>query len=146
MTRLQPNPQLRSDALKKGMSRAGARGLLRALGMRDMDMEKPLIAIANSFNTIIPGHMHLNKLVTEVRKGIEEAGGVAYEFGVPGVCDGIAMGLDGMRYSLPSREIIADSVETMVEAHVADGWVGVTNCDKITPGMLMGGSTCHLSS
>jgi len=137
MARHQPNAPLRSDALKKGMSRAPARGLLRALGMKDKDMEKPLIAIANSFNTIIPGHMHLNKLVTEVKKGIEEAGGVAYEFGVPGICDGIAMGLDGMRYSLPSREIIADSVEAMVEAHVADGWVGVTNCDKITPGMLM---------
>jgi dihydroxy-acid dehydratase len=137
MTRHQLNAPLRSDALKKGMSRAPARGLLRALGMKDKDMEKPLIAIANSFNTIIPGHMHLNKLVTEVKKGIEEAGGVAYEFGVPGICDGIAMGLDGMRYSLPSREIIADSVEAMVEAHVADGWVGVTNCDKITPGMLM---------
>ena len=128
---------LRSDSLKKGMSRAAARGLMRALGMSDKDLEKPLIAIANSFNTIVPGHMHLNKLVAEVKMGIEEAGGVAYEFGVPGICDGIAMGLDGMRYSLPSREIIADSIEAMVEAHVADGWVGVTNCDKITPGMLM---------
>ena len=128
---------LRSDSLKKGMSRAPARGLLRAVGMSDKDLEKPLIAIANSFNTIVPGHMHLNKLVAEVKKGIEEAGGAAFEFGVPGICDGIAMGLDGMRYSLPSREIVADSVEAMVEAHVADGWVGVTNCDKITPGMLM---------
>jgi len=131
------NPPLRSDSLKKGMSRAPARGLLRALGMSDKDLEKPLIAIANSFNTIVPGHMHLNRLVAEVRKGIEEAGGVAFEFGVPGICDGIAMGLEGMRYSLPSREIVADTVEAMVEAHVADGWVGVTNCDKITPGMLM---------
>lgn len=137
MARRQTDEPLRSDALKKGLSRAPARGLLRALGMKDKDMDKPLIAIANSFNTIIPGHMHLNRLVTEVKKGIEEAGGVSYEFGVPGICDGIAMGLDGMRYSLPSREIIADSVESMVEAHVADGWVGVTNCDKITPGMLM---------
>lgn len=137
MARHQPNAPLRSDALRKGLPRAPARGLLRALGMKDEDMDKPLIAIANSFNTIIPGHMHLNRLVTEVKKGIEEEGGVAYEFGVPGICDGIAMGLDGMRYSLPSREIIADSVEAMVEAHVADGWVGVTNCDKITPGMLM---------
>lgn len=128
---------LRSDSMKKGQSRAPARGLLRALGMKDGDMEKPLIAIANSFNTIVPGHMHLNKLVAEVKKGIEEAGGISYEFGVPGICDGIAMGLDGMRYSLPSREIVADTVEAMVEAHVADGWVGVTNCDKITPGMLM---------
>ena len=131
------NPPLRSDSLRKGASRAPARGLMRALGMSDKDLDKPLIAIANSFNTIVPGHMHLNKLVAEVKKGIEEAGGVAYEFGVPGICDGIAMGLEGMRYSLPSREIVADAVEAMVEAHVADGWVGVTNCDKITPGMLM---------
>jgi dihydroxy-acid dehydratase len=128
---------LRSDAMKKGTSRAAARGLLRALGMRDEDMSKPVIAIANSFNTIVPGHMGMDKLVAEVRKGVEEAGGVCYEFGVPGICDGIAMGLEGMRYSLPSREIVADTVEAMVESHMADGWVGVTNCDKITPGMLM---------
>jgi dihydroxy-acid dehydratase len=137
MAKSYPDKALRSDTLKKGLARAPARGLLRALGMNDKDMDKPLIAVANSFNTIIPGHMHLNKLVAEVKKGIEDAGGVSYEFGVPGICDGIAMGLDGMRYSLPSREIIADSVEAMVEAHLADGWVGVTNCDKITPGMLM---------
>jgi dihydroxy-acid dehydratase len=105
--------------------------------MKDEDFEKPLIAVANSFNTIVPGHMHLNKLAEEVKKGIQQAGGTPFEFGVPGICDGIAMGLDGMRYSLPSREIIADTVESMVEAHVADGWVGITNCDKITPGMLM---------
>lgn len=129
--------RLRSDVLRKGVSRAPARGLMRALGMKDEDFKKPLIAIANSFNTIVPGHMHLDKLVAEVKRGVAEAGGVAYEFGVPGICDGIAMGLDAMRYSLPSREIVADSVEAMVEAHVADGWVGVTNCDKITPGMLM---------
>lgn len=129
--------RLRSDALRKGVSRAPARGLMRALGMKDEDFKKPLIAIANSFNTIVPGHMHLDRLVAEVKRGVAEAGGVAYEFGVPGICDGIAMGLDAMRYSLPSREIVADSVEAMVEAHVADGWVGVTNCDKITPGMLM---------
>ncbi len=137
MSKDQAEPKLRSDSMKKGLSRAPARGLLRALGMSDKDLEKPLIAVANSFNTIVPGHMHLNKLVSEVKKGIEQAGGAVFEFGVPGICDGIAMGLDGMRYSLPSREIIADSVEAMVEAHVADGWVGVTNCDKITPGMLM---------
>ncbi len=137
---------LRSDALKKGSSRAAARGLLRATGMTDEDLEKPLIAIANSFNTIVPGHIHLNKLVAEVRKGIEEAGGASYEFGVPGICDGIAMGLDGMRYSLPSREIVADAVEAMVEAHLADGWVGVTNCDKITPGMLMASGRLNIPS
>ncbi len=134
---VQRNLVLRSDSMKKGMTRAPARGLLRALGMDDEDLEKPLIAVANSFNTIVPGHMHLNKLAEEVKRGIQQAGGVAYEFGVPGICDGIAMGLEGMRYSLPSREIIADTVESMVEAHVADGWVGITNCDKITPGMLM---------
>jgi dihydroxy-acid dehydratase len=137
MPKTQESVPLRSDSMRKGLSRAPARGLLRALGMNDGDLEKPMIAIANSFNTIVPGHMHLNKLVNEVKKGIEEAGGVSYEFGVPGICDGIAMGLDGMRYSLPSREIVADGIEAMVEAHVADGWVGVTNCDKITPGMLM---------
>lgn len=128
---------LRSDSVKKGMSRAPARGLMRATGMKDEDFEKPLVAIANSYNTIVPGHIHLNELVAEVKKGVEEAGGVCFEFGVLGICDGIAMGLDGMRYSLPSREIVADTVESMVEAHVADSWVGVTNCDKITPGMLM---------
>jgi len=137
MPKIQESAPLRSDSMRKGLSRAPARGLLRALGMNDGDLEKPMIAIANSFNTIVPGHMHLNRLVTEVKKGVEEAGGVCYEFGVPGICDGIAMGLDGMRYSLPSREIVADGIEAMVEAHVADGWVGVTNCDKITPGMLM---------
>jgi dihydroxy-acid dehydratase len=131
------SPTLRSDALRKGDTRAAARGLLRAVGITERDMDKPIIAIANSFNTIVPGHIHLNRLVEEVKKGIDEAGGVAFEFGVPGICDGIAMGLDGMRFSLPSREIVADTVESMVEAHVADGWVGVTNCDKITPGMLM---------
>ncbi|HJX04702.1 MAG TPA: dihydroxy-acid dehydratase, partial [Thermoplasmata archaeon] len=128
---------LRSERLKKGPERAAARGLLRSLGMTDEDLEKPLIAIANSYTTIVPGHMHLNKLVSEVKLGIEEAGGSTYEFGVMGICDGIAMGLEGMRYSLPSREIVADTIEAMVEAHMADAWVGVTNCDKITPGMLM---------
>lgn len=137
MAKIQESVPLRSDSMRKGLSRAPARGLLRALGMNDGDLEKPMIAIANSFNTIVPGHMHLDRLVKEVKKGVEEAGGVSYEFGVPGICDGIAMGLDGMRYSLPSREIVADGIEAMVEAHVADGWVGVTNCDKITPGMLM---------
>jgi dihydroxy-acid dehydratase len=137
MPKIQESVPLRSDSMRKGLSRAPARGLLRALGMNDGDLEKPMIAIANSFNTIVPGHMHLDRLVKEVKKGVEEAGGVSYEFGVPGICDGIAMGLEGMRYSLPSREIVADGIEAMVEAHVADGWVGVTNCDKITPGMLM---------
>ena len=137
---------LRSDSVKKGVSRAAARGLLRAVGMKDEDFDKPLVAIANSYNTIVPGHIHLNELTAEVRKGVEEAGGACFEFGVMGICDGIAMGLDGMRYSLPSREIVADTVESMVEAHVADSWVGVTNCDKITPGMLMACGRLNLPS
>lgn len=128
---------MRSDMVKKGVDRAPQRSLLRATGLTDADMEKPLIGIANSWNDVVPGHIHLNVLVEEVRKGIIEAGGVPLTFGVPGVCDGVAMGHAGMRYSLVSREVISDCVEIMVQAHCMDGWVGVTNCDKITPGMLM---------
>ncbi len=123
--------------MKKGLAKAPSRSLLRASGLTDEDMDKPFIGIANSFNDIVPGHIHLNRLVEEVRRGIEEAGGVPLSFGVPAVCDGIAMGHSGMRFSLPSRESIADCVELMVNAHALDGWVGVTNCDKVTPGMLM---------
>jgi len=129
--------QLRSKKAVGGLDRAPARGLYRATGLNDMDFDKPMIGIANSWNAIIPGHIHLNKLAQEVADGIREAGGVPLSFGIPGICDGIAMGHEGMRYSLPSREVIADSVELMIEAHMLDGWVGVTNCDKITPGMLM---------
>jgi len=128
---------MRSDAVKKGVDRAPQRSLLRATGLTDADMEKPLIGIANSWNDVVPGHIHLNELAEEVRKGIVEAGGVPLMFGVPGVCDGVAMGHAGMRYSLVSRDVISDCVEIMVQAHCMDGWVGVTNCDKITPGMLM---------
>ncbi|MHC1709196.1 MAG: dihydroxy-acid dehydratase [Methanomassiliicoccales archaeon] len=128
---------MRSDAVKKGVDRAPQRSLLRATGLTDADMEKPLIGIANSWNDVVPGHIHLNELAEEVRKGIIEAGGVPLTFGVPGVCDGVAMGHAGMRYSLVSRDVISDCVEIMVQAHCMDGWVGVTNCDKITPGMLM---------
>lgn len=128
---------MRSDTVKKGLAKAPSRSLLRACGLTDDDMDKPFIGIANSFNNIVPGHIHLDRLVEEVRKGIEEAGGVPFSFGVPAVCDGIAMGHAGMRYSLPSREVIADAVEVMNNAHAFDGWVGVTNCDKVTPGMLM---------
>ncbi len=128
---------MRSDNVKSGIAKAPSRSLLRACGITDNDFEKPFIGIANSFNDIVPGHIHLGKLVVEVRRGIEDAGGVAFEFGVPAVCDGVAMGHRGMRFSLPSRETIADCCELMVEAHQLDGWVGVTNCDKITPGMLM---------
>ena len=128
---------MRSDQVKKGLEKAPSRSLLRAAGVKDEDMPKPFIGIANSWNDVVPGHVHLNVLVEEVKKGIVEAGGVPFVFGVPGVCDGIAMGHSGMRYSLPSRETISDCVEIMDNAHMFDGWVGVTNCDKITPGMLM---------
>jgi len=128
---------MRSDEVKKGLAKAPSRSLLRACGLGDEDMDKPFIGIANSFNNIVPGHIHLDRLVEEVKRGVEEAGGVPFVFGVPAVCDGIAMGHAGMRYSLPSREAIADCVEIMNNAHTFDGWVGVTNCDKVTPGMLM---------
>ncbi|OPY30869.1 MAG: dihydroxy-acid dehydratase [Methanomassiliicoccales archaeon PtaU1.Bin124] len=130
---------MRSDCVKKGVAKAPSRSLLRADGLKDSDFDKPFIGIANSWNEIIPGHIHLNKLYDEVRKGIVEAGGVPFSFGIPGICDGIAMGHVGMRYSLTSRETIADCVELMVQAHRFDAWVGLTNCDKITPGMLMAG-------
>ena len=123
--------------VKTGLEKAPSRSLLRACGLQDADFEKPFIGIANSWNEVVPGHIHLDKIAAAVREGIVEAGGVPFTFGVPGICDGVAMGHKGMRYSLVSREVIADCCELMVEAHALDGWVGVTNCDKITPGMLM---------
>ncbi|MBQ8178994.1 MAG: dihydroxy-acid dehydratase [Candidatus Methanomethylophilaceae archaeon] len=128
---------MRSDAIKKGLDKAPARSLLRADGLDDADFDKPFIAIANSWNEIVPGHIHLNEIVEAVKEGIIEAGGKPFVFGVPAVCDGIAMGHNGMRYSLISREVISDCCEVMVEGHAFDGWVGVSNCDKVTPGMLM---------
>ncbi|MEM0449921.1 MAG: dihydroxy-acid dehydratase [Methanomassiliicoccales archaeon] len=136
---------MRSDTIKKGLDKAPSRSLLRAAGIDDEKMDRPFIGIANSWNDIIPGHVHLNELVEEVRKGIIEAGGVPFTFGVPGICDGIAMGHEGMRFSLASREVISDCVELMVQAHCMDGWVGVTNCDKITPGMLMAAGRVNVS-
>ena len=128
---------MRSDKIKKGVERAPHRSLLKALGLSDEDISKPFIGIANSYNNIIPGHLHLNEIAESVKYGIIEAGATPFEFGVIGVCDGLAMGHEGMRYSLPSRELIADSVEVMVQAHSLDGLVMISNCDKITPGMLM---------
>jgi dihydroxy-acid dehydratase len=128
---------MRSDRIKKGVERAPHRSLLRALGFSDDDLKKPLIGIANSFNEIIPGHIHLRNLVEAVKAGVLSAGGVPVEFGVIGVCDGIAMNHEGMKYSLPSRDLIADSIEVMAMAHAFDGLVLVTSCDKITPGMLI---------
>ena len=116
---------------------AGARGLWRATGMKDGDFGKPIIAVANSFTQFGPGHVHLKDLGQLVAREIEAAGGVAKEFNTIAVDDGIAMGHDGMLYSLPSRELIADSVEYMANAHCADALVCISNCDKITPGMLM---------
>ena len=128
---------MRSDDVKRGVEKAPSRSLLRASGLTDADMEKPFIGVADSWNTVVPGHIHLDRITEAVVQGIEEAGGKAFVFGVPAVCDGIAMGHEGMRYSLVSRETIADSCEIMCQAHRFDGWVGVTNCDKVTPGMLM---------
>jgi len=130
-------PDYRSKTSTHGRNMAGARALWRATGMKDADFKKPIIAIANSFTQFVPGHVHLKDLGQLVAREIEKAGGVAKEFNTIAVDDGIAMGHDGMLYSLPSREIIADSVEYMVNAHCADALVCISNCDKITPGMLM---------
>ncbi|WP_159916675.1 dihydroxy-acid dehydratase [Pantoea sp. 18069] len=130
-------PAYRSKTSTAGRNMAGARSLWRATGMKDEDFSKPIIAIANSFTQFVPGHVHLKDLGQLVAREIERAGGVAKEFNTIAVDDGIAMGHDGMLYSLPSRDIIADSVEYMVNAHCADALVCISNCDKITPGMLM---------
>ena len=130
-------PKYRSHTTTQGRNQAGARALWRATGMKDDDFSKPIIAISNSFTQFVPGHVHLKDLGQLVAREIEKAGGVAKEFNTIAVDDGIAMGHDGMLYSLPSREIIADSVEYMVNAHCADAIVCISNCDKITPGMLM---------
>src|SRR6056300_1461477 len=127
----------RSRTSTHGRNMAGARGLWRATGMKDSDFGKPIIAIVNSFTQFVPGHVHLKDLGQMVAREVEAAGGVAKEFNTIAIDDGIAMGHDGMLYSLPSRELIADSVEYMVNAHCADALVCISNCDKITPGMLM---------
>ncbi len=128
----------RSDMIKKGFDRAPHRSLLRAAGVKEEDFDKPFIAICNSYIDIIPGHVHLQEFGRIVKEAVRAAGGVPFEFNTIGVDDGIAMGHIGMRYSLPSREIIADSLETVVSAHWFDGLICIPNCDKITPGMMMG--------
>ncbi|MGZ4904421.1 MAG: dihydroxy-acid dehydratase [Halobacteriota archaeon] len=128
---------LRSKQITHGLTRAPQRALLKALGLTDEDLERPFIGIANAWNEVVPGHVHLRDLAEFVKKGIHRAGGVAFEFGTIGICDGIAMGHAGMRYALPSRENIADSIELMAQAHQFDGLVLVGSCDKIIPGMLM---------
>ena len=129
---------MRSDQIKKGIERAPHRSLLRATGIKSEDFKKPFIAVCNSYTQIIPGHAHLNKVGEYIKRYIRNAGGVPIEFNTIGICDGIAMGHSGMKYSLPSRELIADSVESMLNAHSFDAVICIPNCDKIVPGMLMG--------
>jgi dihydroxy-acid dehydratase len=128
---------MRSNKIKTGIERSPHRALLKATGVTDADMQKPFIAVVNSYVDIVPGHVHLQDFGKLVKAAVRAAGGVPFEFNTIGVDDGIAMGHAGMKYSLPSRELIADCVETMVEAHCFDGMVCIPNCDKIVPGMLM---------
>ncbi len=133
-----------SDRTKAGMERAPHRSLMRACGMKDEDIKKPFIAICNAFNEVIPGHVHLNKVADLIKDEVRRAGGTPMEFNMIGVCDGIAMAHSGMRYSLASRELIADSVETMLSAHAFDACICIPNCDKIVPGMIMGILRCNI--
>ena len=135
---------MRSDTVKLGDARAPHRSLLRATGVKDDDFRKPFIAVCNSHVDIIPGHVHLDKVGQFVKECVREAGGVPFVFNTIGVDDGIAMGHAGMKFSLPSRELIADSVETMLQAHCFDGMICIPNCDKIVPGMLMGSMRCNI--
>jgi len=128
---------MKSDTVKRGLERAPHRALLHALGWRKADIDKPLIGVVNSFSEIVPGHIHLRDIAEAVKAGVYSGGGIPFEVNTIAVCDGIAMNHPGMKYSLPSRELIADSVETVAEAHAFDGLVFITNCDKIIPGMLM---------
>ena len=135
---------MRSDIIKKGNARAPHRGLLRATGVNEDDFAKPFIAICSSYTDVVPGHIHLGKVAELVKQAVREAGGVPFVFNTIAVCDGIAMGHTGMKYSLGSREIIADSVETMVNAHCFDAMICIPNCDKIIPGMLMAAVRCNI--
>lgn len=137
---------MRSDTIKKGLQRAPHRSLLRACGVTDQEMEKPFIGVANSFTDIVPGHIHLNQIAEAVKLGISQAGGVPFEFSTMAICDGIAMNHEGMRYSLASREIVADTVESMAMAHQFDGLVLIPTCDKIVPGMLMAAARLDIPS
>ena len=137
---------MKSDSVKKGVERAPHRALLYALGCTREDMDKPFIGIVNSFTDVVPGHMHLNTIAAAVKEGVRADGGVPFEFNAVAVCDGIAMNHTGMKYSLPSRELIADSVEIMAEAHAFDALVFIPNCDKIIPGMLMAALRLNLPS
>ena len=135
---------MRSDIIKTGVERAPHRSLLRATGLSMEDIQKPFIAVCNSYTDVIPGHVHLRKVGDLIKKEILRAGGTPFEFNVIGICDGLAMGHAGMKYSLPSRELIADSVETMLRAHAFDAVICIANCDKIVPGMLLGAVRCNI--
>ncbi len=137
---------MRSDSIKKGLQRAPHRSLLRACGVSDPEMDKPFIGIANSFTDIVPGHIHLNEVVDAVKLGVSQAGGVPFEFNTMAICDGIAMNHEGMHYSLASREIVADTVESMAQAHQFDALVLVPSCDKVVPGMLMAAARLDIPS
>jgi len=135
---------LRSDAIKKGLERAPHRALLHACGIGDEDFDKPFVAVINSYNEIVPGHIHLRKLAEDVKRGVRAGGGVPFEMDTIAICDGIAMGHEGMHYSLPSREVIADSIELWAMAHQFDGMVLIPTCDKIVPGHLMAAARMNL--
>ncbi|MGC8961502.1 MAG: dihydroxy-acid dehydratase, partial [Candidatus Bathyarchaeia archaeon] len=137
---------MRSDDVKKGIGRAPHRSLLKALGLTDGEMEGPFIGIANSYSDIVPGHIHLDRLSRYAAKGVARSGGTAFEFNTIAICDGLAMGHEGMRYSLPSREVIADSVELTVQAHRLDGVIFIPSCDKVVPGMLMAAARLDIPS
>ncbi len=135
-----------SDRVKRGIERAPHRSLLYALGLGPGDLDKPFIGIINSFSEVVPGHRHLGLIAQEVKQGVREEGGVPFEMNTIAVCDGLAMNHPGMRYSLPSRELIADSAETLAQAHAFDALVFIPNCDKIIPGMLMAAVRLNLPS
>lgn len=135
---------MRSDETKSGYERAPNRSLIRSLGISDGEMDRPFIGIANSWNSVVPGHIHLRMVAERVREGVAAGGGTPFEFNTIGICDGIAMGHEGMTYSLPSRENVADAVELMIQAHRFDGLVCVCTCDKIVPGMLMAAVRCNI--
>jgi dihydroxy-acid dehydratase len=137
---------MRSDSVKSGVERSPHRSLFKAMGYTDEELRRPLIGIANSANDIIPGHVELDRIVDAVKTGVYMAGGTPIAFGTIGICDGIAMNHVGMKYSLGSRELIADSIEVMAVAHAFDAMVMVTNCDKIVPGMLMAAARLNLPS
>ncbi|MBA3060131.1 MAG: dihydroxy-acid dehydratase, partial [Nitrospirae bacterium] len=137
---------MRSRTIKEGLERVPHRALLYATGIPKSEMKKPFIGVATSFTDIIPGHIGMRDMERFIEKGIHTGGGYPFFFGIPGICDGIAMGHSGMHYSLPSRELIADMVETIAQAHQLDGLVLLTNCDKITPGMLMAAARINIPS